>query len=207
MRLIVMRLLAAVPTLAGVVVVTFLLTRMLPGDPAAYFAGPAATADSIEETRHRLGLDKSLPEQFVLYVEGLAAGDLGNSLTSGQAVIDDLVNRLPASLEFTFAALILAIGLGIPLGIGAAVKPGGGVDRLCSVVSTAGTGDADLLPRAASGLRLLLSPRHRAGAPRPARRGLFAARRDHRLLVDRCRARRRSAACSPRCSPSSPCRS
>ena len=194
MRLIVMRLLAALPTLAGVVVVTFLLTRMLPGDPAAYFAGPAATADSIEETRHRLGLDKSLPEQFILYVEGLAAGDLGNSLTSGQAVIDDLANRLPASLELTFAALLLAVGLGIPLGIGAAVKPGGAVDRLCSVVSTVGAGDADLLPRAASGLRLLLSPRLGAGAARPARRRLFAAGRDHRLLVDRRRARRRPAA-------------
>jgi ABC-type dipeptide/oligopeptide/nickel transport system permease component len=138
MRLIATRLLAALPTLVGVVVVTFLLTRMLPGDPAAYFAGPAATAASIEETRHRLGLDRSLPEQFVAYVEGLARGDLGNSLTSGQAVIDDLANRLPASLELTFAALILAVGLGIPLGIGAAVKPGGAIDRLCSVVSTAG---------------------------------------------------------------------
>jgi len=62
MRLIAARLLAAVPTLVGVIVVTFLLTRMLPGDPAAYFAGPAATAASIEETRHRLGLDRSLPE-------------------------------------------------------------------------------------------------------------------------------------------------
>jgi len=111
---------------------------MLPGDPAAYFAGPAATVDSIEETRHRLGLDRSLPEQFIVYVKGLAAGDLGNSLTSGQAVTDDLANRLPASLELTFAALILAIGLGIPLGIGAAVRPGGGVDRLCSIVSTVG---------------------------------------------------------------------
>jgi ABC-type dipeptide/oligopeptide/nickel transport system permease component len=138
MRLIVMRLLAALPTLAGVIVVTFLLTRMLPGDPAAFFAGPAATAASIEETRHRLGLDRSLPEQFIVYVEGLAHGDLGNSLTSGQAVVDDLANRLPASLELTLAALILALGLGIPLGIGAAVKPGGAVDRLCSIVSTAG---------------------------------------------------------------------
>ncbi len=138
MRLIALRLLATVPTLAGVIVVAFVLTRMLPGDPAAYFAGPAATAASIEETRHRLGLDRTVPEQFLVYVEGLAEGDLGTSLTSGQTVLDDLRNRLPASLELTFAALLVAFGLGIPLGVGAALKPGGWIDRLCSVVSTIG---------------------------------------------------------------------
>jgi len=138
MRLIAMRLVSALPTLIGVIVVTFVLTRMLPGDPAAYFAGPTATADSIEATRHRLGLDRPLPEQFVRYVEGLARGDLGKSLTSGQTVLDDLRNRLPASLELTFAALIVALGLGIPLGIGAALRPGGSVDRVCSFVSTIG---------------------------------------------------------------------
>jgi peptide/nickel transport system permease protein len=81
-----MRLLAAVPTLAGVVVVTFLLTRCF-RRPSAYFAGPAATADSIEETRHRLGLDKSLPSGSSS-MSKTWPGDLGNSLTSGQAVVD-----------------------------------------------------------------------------------------------------------------------
>ena len=138
MRLIATRLLAAVPTLIGVIIVTFMLTLMLPGDAAAYFAGPAATADSIEAVRHRLGLDRPLPEQFILYVEGLIRGDLGTSLTSGQTVLDDLGNRLPASLELTFMALLVALGLGIPLGIGAALRPGGWVDRICSLVSTIG---------------------------------------------------------------------
>jgi ABC-type dipeptide/oligopeptide/nickel transport system permease component len=138
MRLVVMRLIAAITTLLGVIVVTFLLTRMLPGDPAAYFAGPTATAASIEVTRHRLGLDRTVPEQFVFYVAGLAHGDLGDSLTSGQTVLDDLRNRLPASLELTFGALILAVGFGIPLGVGAALKPGGWIDRSCSLISTLG---------------------------------------------------------------------
>ena len=124
MRLIVMRLLAAVPTLVGIIVVTFALTRLLPGDPAAFFAGPAATEQSIAETRARLGLDRSLPEQFATYVRDLARGDLGTSLTSGQAVVDDLRTRLPASLELTFGALLLAAGIGIPLGVGAALRPG-----------------------------------------------------------------------------------
>ena len=138
MRLIASRLLAAIPTLIGIVIVTFALTRMLPGDPAAYFAGPAATAKSIEETRVRLGLDGSIPEQFVDYVADLARGDLGRSLTTGQDVVDDLRSRLPASLELTFGALLLAAGIGIPLGVAAALQPGGGLDRLCSLVSTAG---------------------------------------------------------------------
>ena len=138
MRLILMRLLSAVPTLVGIIVVTFALTRLLPGDPAVYFAGPTATPASIEQTRHRLGLDRSIPEQFVVYVSGLARGDLGTSLTSGQTVGDDLRARLPASLELTFGALLLAIGIGIPLGVGAALKPGGWIDGLCNVVSTAG---------------------------------------------------------------------
>ena len=105
-------------------------------------------------------------------------GDLGNSLTSGQTVLDDLRNRLPASLELTLGALLLAFGVGIPLGIGAAVKPGGWVDRLVQRRLHRGSGDADLLSRPASRLRLLLSPRLGAGArsagstssiPRPMR--------------------------------------
>lgn len=138
MRLVLMRLAAAIPTLIGIIVMTFVLTRLLPGDPAAFFAGPAATQQSIEETRVRLGLDRSKPEQFLAYVADLAHGDLGTSLTTGQDVLQDLRSRLPASLELTFGALLLAVGLGVPLGIGAAIRPGGAVDRLCSLVSTAG---------------------------------------------------------------------
>ncbi|HEY1723660.1 MAG TPA: ABC transporter permease [Magnetospirillaceae bacterium] len=137
-RLIAGRLAAAVPNLIGVIVITFILTHLLPGDPAAYFAGPSATAASVEETRHRLGLDHSLIEQFALYVKGLAQGDLGNSLISGQPVLADLINRLPASFELTFGALLLAVVIGIPLGMQAALHPGSWIDRLCNAISTLG---------------------------------------------------------------------
>src|SRR5215472_17951640 len=93
------RLVTAIPSLIGVIIVTFLLTRVLPGDTAAYFAGPAATPQAIEEVRKQLGLDKSLPEQFVRYVVDLAHGDFGKSLTTGQSVIADIAARLPASAE------------------------------------------------------------------------------------------------------------
>ena len=79
------RLVTVIPTLIGVVVVTFLLTRVLPGDPAVYFAGPAATPQSIAEIRKSLGLDRPLPEQFARYVSDLAHGNLGNSLSTGPA--------------------------------------------------------------------------------------------------------------------------
>src|SRR5436853_5229750 len=91
------RLLIAVPSLIGVVIVTFLLTRALPGDPAAYFAGPAATKEAVEQIRVKLGLDKPLVVQFGRYVADLAHGDLGSSLTTGQPVAQDIHARLPAS--------------------------------------------------------------------------------------------------------------
>src|SRR5258708_39220740 len=91
------RLLFAVPSLVGGVIVTFLLTRALPGDPAAFFAGPAAYKQAIEQIRVTLGLDQPLPIQFVRYVRDLVKGDLGTSLTTGQPVANDLRARLPAS--------------------------------------------------------------------------------------------------------------
>ncbi len=112
------RLVSTVPVLLGVIVAVFLLTRMLPGDPVAFFAGaPGAGPKEMAEVRQRLGLDKTLPEQFVIYLEGLARGDLGQSLLTGRPVADDLVSRLPASLELTVVALLLAVGIAVPLGV------------------------------------------------------------------------------------------
>ena len=138
LRLIGRRLLAAAPGLAGVVVVTFLLTRALPGDPAAFFAGPAATREAIEEIRRSLGLDQSLPIQFGVYVRDLTRGDLGKSLTTGQPVRSDLMSRLPASLELTGCGLLLAISVALPLGVLAATRPGSWVDHFCRMLTTAG---------------------------------------------------------------------
>jgi dipeptide transport system permease protein len=132
------RLLVAVPSLIGVVIVTFLLTRALPGDPAAYFAGPAATREAVEQVRVKLGLDKSLPEQFVRYVRDLAHGDLGASLTTGQSVVSEIRNRLPASAELTLLGLIVSMAIAVPLGILAATRPGSLVDHACRIIATAG---------------------------------------------------------------------
>jgi dipeptide transport system permease protein len=138
LSLVLKRLLLAAPSLFGVVVVTFLLTRALPGDPAAYFAGPAATKEAIEQVRAKLGLDKSLPEQFVAYVWDLAHGDMGSALTTGQPVASEIRVRLPASAELTLLALILAMAIAVPLGILAATNPDSLIDHACRVVATAG---------------------------------------------------------------------
>jgi ABC-type dipeptide/oligopeptide/nickel transport system permease component len=138
LSLVLRRLLAALPNLLGVVVITFLLTRALPGDPAAYFAGGAATTEAVAQVRTQLGLDKSLPEQFMFYVGGLMRGDFGTSLTTGQPVLQELMSRLPASIEMVVLALLLACAIALPLGVVAATRPGSWIDQLCRVLTTAG---------------------------------------------------------------------
>ena len=132
------RIATAVPTLVGVVIVTFLLTRALPGDPAAYFAGPSASPQAIEEVRKALGLDRPLVEQFGRYLGDLTRGNLGASLTTGQPVLSEIAARLPASAELTLAGLLVAVLVAVPLGILAALRPDSWIDQACRVVSTAG---------------------------------------------------------------------
>lgn len=164
LRLIGKRLLGAVPSVIGVLVVTFLLTRALPGDPAAFFAGPAATPQAIEEIRKSLGLDKSLPEQFVVYLEDLVRGDLGNSVATGQPVATEIRTRLPASLELTLYSLLVSVLIAVPLGVLAATRPGSVVDHTCRVVTTAGVS----LPAFFTGLLLIYVLYYRLGwAPAP----------------------------------------
>jgi peptide/nickel transport system permease protein len=145
------RVLQAVPTLIGIVIVTFLLTRALPGDPAAYFAGASATPESIAEIRAKLGLDQSLPVQFLKYVQDLGSGNLGQSVSTGQPVATELLKRLPASLELTLTALLLSVTVAIPLGVLAAVRQDSWIDQLCRFVVTAGVS----LPTFFTGLLLV----------------------------------------------------
>lgn len=138
LRPILSRLLQTVPIVIGVVVISFVLTRALPGDPAVYFAGAAADEESIAQIREELGLDQPLPVQFLAYVRDLASGDLGQSISTGQPVLEDMARRLPASLELTLSALLLSCLVAVPLGVLAATRPGSWVDHLCRVLVTAG---------------------------------------------------------------------
>jgi peptide/nickel transport system permease protein len=112
--------------------------RVLPGDPAVFFAsGPNAGKAEIEAIRVQMGLDKPVPEQLVRYLGDVASGKLGRSMTTGQPVLKDLRERLPASLELTFVALAFAVALAVPLGVAAALRPGSlvghGVRLVCSL--------------------------------------------------------------------------
>jgi len=138
LRVIGKRLLAAAPNLVGVVIITFVLTRAIPGDPAAYFAGAAATTEAVEQVRAQLGLDRPLVEQFFRYVGALLRGDLGLSLTTGQPVLQELLARLPASLEMVLLALVLACAIALPMGVLAATRPGSWIDQASRLVTTAG---------------------------------------------------------------------
>ena len=173
LKLLLSRLATAVPSIVGVVVVTFMLTRLLPGDPAAYFAGLAASPQAIAEVRTKLGLDKSLPEQLVAYIVDLAHGNLGNSLSTGQPVMTELLTRLPASAELTLLGLVLAVAIAVPLGIWAALRPGSPIDHACRIVTTAGVS----LPTFFTGLLLVYVFYYLAGvAPAPlGRLDVFAS--------------------------------
>ena len=164
LTLILKRAAMAIPSLIGVVIVTFVLTRALPGDPAAYFAGPAATPQAIQQIRVKLGLDKPLIVQFGRYVDDLAHGNLGTSLTTGQPVLAELRTRLPASAELTLLGLLVSIVIAVPLGIVAATRPNSLVDHACRVISTAGVS----LPVFFTGLILVYVFYYRLGwAPAP----------------------------------------
>jgi peptide/nickel transport system permease protein len=143
---------SSLPALFGVVVFTFLLMRVLPGDPAVFFAsGPQAGPEEIAMIRQQMGLDKPVPQQLVLYLGDLGQGNLGRSLTTGQPVLADLRNRLPASLELTFTALLLALLTAVPLGVAAALRPGSLVDHLVRFICALGV----CVPTFVSGLLLI----------------------------------------------------
>lgn len=132
------RLLQAIPAIFGIIVVTFILTRALPGDPAVYFAGPAADAQSIAAIRHQLGLDKPLATQFFYYLKDLYHGDLGTSIGTGRPVTEELGRRLPASLELTVCALIFAVSIALPLGVLSATRPDTWIDHVTRMIVTMG---------------------------------------------------------------------
>lgn len=133
------RMLSSVPALLGVVVFTFLLMRVLPGDPAAFFSSdPNAGVEEIARLRTAMGLDKPLPIQLGIYLHDIGTGNLGRSMSTGQTVLVDLKERLPASLELTFVALALALSLSIPLGILAALKQGSIIDHTVRFICSLG---------------------------------------------------------------------
>lgn len=115
------RLLGIVFVLVGVTIITFTISHLVPGDPAAAALGERAREEQVEAFRKQYGLDKPLPEQYFIYVTDLLHGDLGMSIRSRRPVAQDLGQFFPATLELTIAALLIAIVIGVPAGIWSAV--------------------------------------------------------------------------------------
>ena len=124
------RVLQAIPTLLAVIVVTFLIVRLLPGDPASAVIGSRVTDAEVAAEKARLGLDRPLGQQFATYVADLARGDLGQSTRLGVPVIQLVAARLPVTLLLTTMASIIAIVISVPLALLAALKRNGPIDVL-----------------------------------------------------------------------------
>jgi peptide/nickel transport system permease protein len=146
------RLLLLVPVLLGLTIIIFLITRLLPGDPAGLAAGPHATRAQVEEIAREFGMDQPLLLQYWRYLTGLLSGDWGRSLMTRRPVFEDIAIFLPATVELVLAALLLAIAVGIPLGLLAAVTRNRWPDMLARAASLA----AISMPRFFLGLLLQL---------------------------------------------------
>jgi peptide/nickel transport system permease protein len=136
-RFVIRRLALAALVVLGVVVLTFVVARVVPGDPAATWAGPRARPEQIERAREELGLDRPLPAQIGQYLAGITTGDWGVSLRTRRPVLEDIGRRAPASIELVTVAMLLAIVVGVPLGLIAARWKGGFPDmgsRLVAIV-------------------------------------------------------------------------
>jgi len=137
-KFILRRLLLLIPILLGLTVLVFLFIRLLPGDPAGAILGERATPEAMERVRVALGLDRPLIEQYWEYVSGLVRLDLGTSFITNRDVTDDFLQRFPATIELTAAAMIFALTLGIPLGMMTAKRRGSWFDSAGTVVSLVG---------------------------------------------------------------------
>ena len=136
---IIRRLLAALAVLWGVVTVVFLLLQVLPGDPAeTILAGSGASSAEIAQTRQQLGLADPLPVQYGRYLFNTLKGDLGRSLFSNRPVALTIAEQLPSTLELAIAALSVAVGLGLSLGILAALRAGDWIDRVVMGIAVLG---------------------------------------------------------------------
>src|ERR1051325_8577920 len=146
------RLMAAIPAGGALVVATFIIMRVLPGDPAVFFSSsPVPTAEETAYVRQKLGLDRSVPEQLLIYLKEIGTANLGTSFTTGRPVLTELAERLPASLELAMAALLLAIAVSIPLGVAAAIWAGSPLDHAARIISSIGVS----MPTFVTGLILI----------------------------------------------------
>jgi len=138
MNYILRRLLHIIPVLFGVTLLTFSMLHLIPGDPAQILAGPDASSSDIQALRQQMGLDQPLTVQYVDYLKGLAQGDLGRSMSTRRPVLDELMDRFPNTLILAVAGVGVAVLLGIPIGVLAAIRARTMVDHVAMVLALLG---------------------------------------------------------------------
>lgn len=136
-RIVLARLAVLIPQMFGVLLATFLLIRLLPGDPALLMLGNMATPEQILSLRERLGLNGSVWEQFASYLSTVIHGDLGTSMFTSNPVVVDLLDRVPATLELIIYSMILTVFVSVSLAIIAVVRPKGSISRFSKVYGLA----------------------------------------------------------------------
>ncbi|MEM7683934.1 MAG: ABC transporter permease, partial [Pseudomonadota bacterium] len=136
--LLVNRMMWFVPTLLGLLVITFTISHIIPADPIAFIAGDNATAEQIAALKAKFGVDQPVHVQLWNYIVGVAQGDFGVSLYTQRPIVDDLSARLPATLELAFVAILLSAVIGIPLGVLAAVNRNSWLDHVLRVFTVSG---------------------------------------------------------------------
>ncbi len=139
------RLMTMAVTLFGVAVIVFVLIRVAPGDPIAMMLPPGATDADIERLKALYGLDKSLVEQFFIWLSGVAHGDFGTSISLRQDVLSLVLGRLPATLELSVVALVLALAIGVPLAVLGTRERGTAVEAGIDVANGAALSIPDFL--------------------------------------------------------------
>jgi peptide/nickel transport system permease protein len=132
------RSLTVIPVLLGVSILVFSFVHLIPGDPAVTMLGERATPEKVADVRARLGLDRPIVEQYLLYLGKVVRGDLGVSIVRGDPVMTDILRRFPATVELAVAAIVLAVLIGVPIGIVSAVWRKSFVDSLARVFALTG---------------------------------------------------------------------
>ncbi|MDX2216592.1 MAG: ABC transporter permease [Oculatellaceae cyanobacterium bins.114] len=138
LRYILRRILSLIPVLFGITLLVFLFLHLIPGDPALVLGGERATPEQVEAIRETLGLNKPLPVQYLAFLSQILHLDLGRSIITGIPIAEEIRLRWPATFELSVAAMLLAVLLGVPAGILAAIRKNGWVDNLTMTSSLVG---------------------------------------------------------------------
>lgn len=137
------RLFSTIIVIFGITFVVFMIIQLVPGDPARVVLGVAASEENVAALRERLGLNRPIWEQYGSWLAGLTRGDLGNSLVTGQPVLEQILQRLPATLQLAAAGLLVGLLIGLPAGILSALKPHSPLDTTTSLLSQIGVSIPD----------------------------------------------------------------